>query len=47
MAQAEEFRRIPDSPVYDEQIKVTSPAQEPPPAQEPSWWQRILEFFGA
>jgi hypothetical protein len=49
IVQEEEFRRIPDSPVYDEQIKVTSPAPEPP------WWRRIFEgiferisgFFGA
>ena len=42
----QEFRLTPGSPVYDEQIKVTSS-----PAPEPPWWQRIFEriseFFGA
>lgn len=42
----QQFRRTPGSPVYDEQIKVTSS-----PAPEPPWWQRIFkrisEFFGA
>jgi hypothetical protein len=51
MAQKKEFRSLPDSPVYDERIKVTSPAPEPPSAPEPPWWQRIFkrisEFFGA
>jgi predicted secreted protein len=45
VSQEEEFRSLPDSPVYDEKIKVTSPAPEPP------WWRRIFErisgFFGA
>jgi hypothetical protein len=44
-----EFRLIPDSPVYEEPIRVRSPAPEPP------WWQRIFggiferifELFGA
>jgi hypothetical protein len=44
MAQAEEFRQTPGSPVYEKEIKVTAP-----------WWQRIFGgiferisgFFGA
>jgi hypothetical protein len=44
-----EFRLIPGSPVYEEPIRVRSPAPEPP------WWQRtfggiferIFELFGA
>ena len=42
----QQFRLTPGSPVYDEQIKVTSS-----PAPEPPWWQRIFEriseFFRA
>ncbi len=50
--EGQEFRRIPDSPIFDGEIKVTPPqGDSTQKGTEQPWWRRILEgileFFGA